>query len=337
MQCKTIDKVRNDPLYSQCPMLVSRCKITHENLSEYQLNQIKEKRGKNNTNYSSQSEKVITNLGNDSNVYLNFEMYQMMKKAGYDITIKKILEFKHKSIFKNYIEYLYSLKEKYSLQNKKSFEFIIKIMLNSFYGSTLTDKTRFRDIRICTTKRQALKFTKLPNFHSIKIINENLNIIELSKNKCVFDSPIMIGSEVLFNSKCNLYNYMYNIIPGLFGRNNTIYSFRDTDSITYKIQNCSYEKCLKVLKENPNYFNKELGLIENEINENINEVISLKSKSNSIQKVFDINIKIDNNHKLRKSKGISKNYCERYHTHEYFRKILFNKMNTKKQNIIKYL
>ena len=53
---KTIDKVRNDPLYSQCPMLVSRCKITDKNLSEYQLNQIKEKRGKNNTNYNSQSE-----------------------------------------------------------------------------------------------------------------------------------------------------------------------------------------------------------------------------------------------------------------------------------------
>ena len=140
----------------------------------------------------------------------------MMKKANYDVTAKKILEFKHKSIFKNYIEYLYSLKKKYSLQNKKSFEFIIKIMLNSFYGSTLIDKIGFKDIRICTTKRQALKFTKLPNFHSIKIINENLMTIELSKNKCVFDSPIMIGSEVLFNSKCNLYNYMYNIIPGLF-------------------------------------------------------------------------------------------------------------------------
>ena len=55
---------------------------------------------------------------------------------------------------------------------------------------------------------------------------------------------------------------------------------------------------MKILKENPNYFNKELGLMENEINENINEVISLRSKSNSIQKVSDINIKFDNNHKL---------------------------------------
>ena len=47
---KTNDNVRNDRLYSQCPMLVSRCKITDKNLSEYQLKQIKEKRQNNNSN-----------------------------------------------------------------------------------------------------------------------------------------------------------------------------------------------------------------------------------------------------------------------------------------------
>ena len=54
---KTTDKIKNDCLYSQCPMLVSKCKITDKNLSEYQLDQIKNKR--NNTNYKSQSEKLI--------------------------------------------------------------------------------------------------------------------------------------------------------------------------------------------------------------------------------------------------------------------------------------
>ena len=121
---KTTDNIRNDHLYSQCPMLVSRCKITDKNLSEYQLNQIKEKRQNNNLNHNSQSEKLITNLGNDSDCYLNFEMYQIMKKSGYEIDIKKILEFKHKAIFKNYIEFLYSKKKQYSLQNKKSTAFI---------------------------------------------------------------------------------------------------------------------------------------------------------------------------------------------------------------------
>ena len=216
----------------------------------------------------------------------------MFKEAGYDITIKKILEFEHSTIFKNYIEYLYSKKKQYSLQKKKSFELIYKILMNSFYGCTLTDKTRFRDIRIVTSKRQALKLTKQPNYHSMKIINKNLVIVELSKKKCVFDSPIMIGSEILFNPKCNLYNYMYNIIPKLFGRENIIFSFRDTDSITYKIKNYPYENYLKTLEENPHLFKKELGLMENEIDENINKIISLKSKCYSIQKISDINIKL---------------------------------------------
>ena len=140
-EVKTTEKIRNDPLFSQCPIIVSKCKITDKNLSEYQLKQIKEKKQNNNINYNSQTEKLITNLGNDSNTYLNFEIYQMMKKAGYDIVIKKILEFKHKAIFENYIEYLYSKKKEYSLQNKKSMELCFKTLMNSFYGSTLTDKT----------------------------------------------------------------------------------------------------------------------------------------------------------------------------------------------------
>ena len=129
---KTTDKIKNDCLYIQCPMLVSKCKITDKNLSEYQLNQIKNKRNSKNSNYKSQSEKLITNLGNDSNTYLNFEMYQMFKQAGYDIEIKKILEFEHKAIFKNYIEFLYSKKKQYSLQNKEAMALCFKIMMNSF-------------------------------------------------------------------------------------------------------------------------------------------------------------------------------------------------------------
>ena len=249
-------------------------------------------------------------------------MFQMFKKAGYDIEIKKILEFKHEAIFKNYIEYLYSKKKQYSLEKKKSMELCFKIMMNSFYGSTLTDKTKFKDIKICKTKEQALKLTKKPNFNSFNIINENLVIIEMSKNKCVFDSPMLIGSQVLFNSKCNLYNYMYNIIPNLFGRENITYSLRDTDSIIYKIKNCSYEKYLEILKNNKKYFDKSLGLMENEIKENINEVISLMSKCYSIQTVNDIN-KI-------KSKGISKNHSDKNHTHKYFKKVLFNGIKNNK-------
>ena len=268
-QIKTTDKIKNDCLQKQNPILVSKCLITDENLSEYQLKQVKDNGFK---KYNSVSKKLICNLGNDSNCYLNFELYKMMKTAGYDITVKKILEYKHEAIFKNYIEFLYSKKKKYALEKKKSMEFCIKILMNSFYGSMLTDKTRFRDIKICVNKEQAMKYLKQPTFKSYKIVNDQLNIIEMSKNKYVFDSPIMIGRIVLFNSKCTLYNYMYNIIPNIFGRENIIFSMQDTDSIIYKIKNCTYDKYLKILKENSHLFAKEMGLMENELKNKILEV-----------------------------------------------------------------
>ena len=189
--------------------------------------------------------------------------------------------------------------------------------MNSFYGSMLTDKTRFRSIKICVNKEQSMKLVKQPNFKSYKIVTENLTIIEMSKNKTIFDSPILIGSIVLFNSKCNLYNYMYNIIPELFGRENIIFSMQDTDSVIYKIKNCTYERYLEILKQNPHLFGKEMGLMENELISKILEIISLRSKCCSILILEDIEEQKD---KLRKSKGISKNYCKKFHTHEYFKK-----------------
>ena len=115
---------------------------------------------------------------------------------------------------------------------------------------------------------------------------------------------------------------MFNIIPDLFGRENITYSLRDTDSIIYKIKNCSHEKYLETLKNSKKYFNKELGLMENEIKENINEVISFMCKCYSIQTVNDKN-KI-------KVRAISKNYSNKYHTHNYFKKVLFNEINNNK-------
>ena len=136
----------------------------------------------------------------------------------------------------------------------------------------------------------------------------------------------MIGSTVLFNSKCTLYNYMYNIIPNLSGRENITFSMQDTDSIIYKIKNCTYGEYLKVLKENLHLFGKKMGLIENELTKKILEIISLRSKCYCI-------LTVDDN--VSKSKGISNNYRKKCHTHEYFKKILFNEMDTKKAEYYK--
>ena len=51
---------------------------------------------------------------------------------------------------------------------------------------------------------------------------------------------------------------------------------QDTDSIIHKIKNCTYDEYLKILKENPHMFGKEMGLMENELLKKILEIIFLR-------------------------------------------------------------
>ena len=53
----------------------------------------------------------------------------------------------------------------------------------------------------------------------------------------------------------------------------------------------------------------------------------MRSKCYSILTIDDVS--------KSKAKGISKNYCKKFHNHEYFRKILFNELDMKKAEYYK--
>ena len=101
----TINKVKNNKILSLFPALISKTKISYDQLSEYQTKNLKE-------NYKS-SEKLISHLGYDKNSYISFEMYEMMKSLGYKINIKKILEYKQDNFMKSYIDFLFEKKSYY--------------------------------------------------------------------------------------------------------------------------------------------------------------------------------------------------------------------------------
>ena len=96
------EKVLNNKILSQFPALISKSKISYDQLSEFQRKNLKE-------NYIS-SEKLISHLRYDKNSYISFEMYEMMKSLGYKINIKKILEVKHSNFMKLYIDFCFEKK-----------------------------------------------------------------------------------------------------------------------------------------------------------------------------------------------------------------------------------
>ena len=314
---KTTDKVKNDHILKQFPALISKTSIYYDNLSDYQKTNLKE-------NYKS-SGKLINHLGSDENNYLSFEMYKLLLKLGYEIEIKKILEYYHSDFMKKYIDFLYDKKTEYKKIGDKSMMMTYKILMNSLYGSMLTRVENFRDFKIITNPRQADFYTKRSNFNSRVIINEDLTIVEMNKIKCVYNSPILIGSIILQNSKVLLFDYMYNKFPKLFGKENIEIGYVDTDSIIFKIENMKNEEYQNIQNNNPDVFGCKIGLMEDEIDKDdeITEYIGLSSKCYSY--ITKNNLK-DN----VKTKGISESYKSKYLNHQEFRKVLFDDVNLNK-------
>ena len=138
---------------------------------------------------------------------------------------------------KNYIDFLCDKKTEYKKIGDKSMMMTYKILMNSLYGSMLTRVENFRDFKITTNSKQADFYTKRPNFNIGVIINEDFTIIEMNRIKCVYNSPILIESIILQNSKVLLFDYLYNKFPKLFGKENMKIGYVDTDSIIFKIEN----------------------------------------------------------------------------------------------------
>ena len=242
--------------------------------------------------------------------------------------LKKILEYYHSYFMKNYIDFLYDKKTEYNKLGDKSMMMTYKILMNSLYGSMLTRVENFRDFKIITNSKKVYFYSKRSNFNSRIIINEDFTIVEMNKIKCVYNSPILICSIILQNSKVLLFDYMYKKFPRLFGNENMKIGYVDTDIIIFKIENMKNEEYQNIQKNSPNIFGCKIGLMEDEIDKNdeITEYIRLSSKCYSY-------ITRENTKKIKdtiKTKGISESYKVKYLNHQEFRKVFFDDKNLDK-------
>ena len=331
----TTDKVKNNKTLSQFPALISKTKISYDQLSDFQRKNLKE-------NYKS-SEKLISHLGYDKNSYISFEMYEMMESLGYKINIKRVLEYKHDNFMKPYIDFLFEKKSYHKSIGDIGMSNTFKILMNSLFGVTMTRCEKFKNFKIVTKENQVDKNVKKPNFNCRNIIYDNLAILEMEKLSVVYSHPILIASIILQNSNVHMYNYLYKIYPKLF-KDDYKLLYMDTDSIYAKL-NMPHEKYIELLEKNKDLFEKDKGQIEPEYLHNpIQEGVFLSSKSYSY--ICKNNIE-DNKHIMKNNvlhtKGILNSYSQQYIDHDLLketllnndkpRKISFNTISVKNQKI----
>ena len=104
-----------------------------------------------------------------------------MKQAlNHPLAMKKVIEFNKEASLKPYIYMNTELRKtaKNDFQEK-----VFKLMINADFGKTMGNVRKHRDIKLILTEAKRNYFLTEPNYHTIKVLSDNLLSMEMKKDR----------------------------------------------------------------------------------------------------------------------------------------------------------
>lgn len=161
--------------------------------------------------------------------YLNLKFYLenglILKK------IHNVIKFRQKEWLKEYIDTNTYLRKITTNESDKNF---YKLMNNAVYGKTMENVFNHKNFKLLTSDNKKIFKKNQRNIKNFHIINDDLVLLELNKEKVVFNKPIYIGFTILELSKLHMYKLHYKMMKEKYGNNSTL-MYMDTDSLVYEI------------------------------------------------------------------------------------------------------
>ena len=90
-------------------------------------------------------------------------------------------------------------------------------MNNALFGKTMENVRKHQDIKLVKTDHRRNKLVSEPIYHTMKLINDNLAIIEIRKVKVKMNKPIYLGLSILEISKITMYEFLYDYVKSKYG------------------------------------------------------------------------------------------------------------------------
>ena len=231
------------------------------------------------------------------------------------------------------------LRKKASNDFEKDF---FKKMNNAVFGKTMENVRKHRDIKLVKTDYKRNKLVSEPNYHTMKLIPENLSIIEMKKVKVKMNTPIYLGLSILEISKIIMYEFWYDYMKKKYGDMIKL-CYIDTDSLIMNIKTKDFYKDIaRDVEERFDTSNydvdtpltkgknkKVIGLMKDELGGGIiTEIVALRSRTYSYMTDKFIEMKM--------AKGTKKCVIKKMLKFEDYKKCLFdNKLMLKSQQKFK--
>ena len=114
-------------------------------------------------------------------------------------------------------------------------------MNNAVFGKTMENVRKHRDIKLVKTDKKRNKLVSEPNFYTMKLIDNNLAIIEMRKVKVKMNKPIYLGLSILDISKVTMYEFWYDYVKIKY-EDKARLCYMDTDSFVVNIKTKDFYK-----------------------------------------------------------------------------------------------
>ena len=108
-------------------------------------------------------------------------------------------------------------------------------MNNAVFGKTIENVRKHRDIKLVKTDHKRNKLVSEPNYQTIKLISENLSVIEMKKVKVKINKPIYLGLSILEISKIIMYEFSHDYVKKKYGDVVKL-CYTDADSLVMNIR-----------------------------------------------------------------------------------------------------
>ena len=275
------------------------------------------------------TKKLVCNLHNKKNYVVHINMLKQALSHGLKLKkVHRVIEFEQEAWLKKYIDFNTDLRAKATNDFEKDF---FKLMNNAVFGKTMENVRKHRDIKLVKTDKKRNKLVSEPNYHTMKLIDDNLAIIEMRKVKVKMNKPIYLGLSILELSKITMYEFCYDYVKIKY-EDRVRLCYMDTDSFVLKVRTKYFYKDIsedvKDRFDTSNFYydrplpigvnKKVVGLMKDELGGGIiTEFIALRPKAYSY--------KTDDLVELKRAKGTKKCVVKKMLGFDDYKKCLFEK------------
>ena len=187
------------------------------------------------------TQKLVCDLRDKKKYVVHISILKQALNHGLKLKkVHRVIEFNQEAWLKKYIDMNTELRMKASNDFEKDF---FKLMNNAVFGKTMENVRKHRDIKLVKTDHKRNKLVSEPNYHKMKLISEDLSIIEMKKVKVKMKKPIYLGLSILEISKIIMYEFWYDYVLKKYGDMVKL-CYMDTDSLIMNIKTKDFYKDL---------------------------------------------------------------------------------------------